>query len=238
MKKLFLLLIIVVIFMSSNLFAQNMKVSLAQMPVYAESMEKGVLVDLVKAIASESGKKIDYTVVPFPRSIDNVVGKKANFHMPLIALPNVDKTTMKYDYSTETIFHVNFVLYTKKGSKVAIDNLANLKIETELAHLPYFDFKITGSTDIVGSLKKVNGGRIDGFIFADGACDPIIKGNSLTNIKRELYKVFDVKAVLPKGETGGPTDKFLSDIITKMRTNGSYDKIMSVLDMPYNNWQP
>jgi len=58
------------------------------------------------------------------------------------------------------------------------------------------------------------------------------------NLKRELYKVFGIKAVLRKDETGGPTDKFLSDIITKMRTNGSYDKIMSVLYMPYNNWQP
>ncbi len=236
MKRLFCTIFI--LFFAMSVHAQDYKASLAKMPVYAESTEKGILVDFVKAIATESGKKIDLVVEPFARSVYNVTSKKADFHMPLIAIPDIDMSTLDYDYSTETIFHVNFVLYTKKGSNISIDDLPNSKVETDMAHIPYFTFPIKGSSSLESSLKKVNAGRIDAFIFADFACDPIVKKNKFPNIKRELFKVYDVKIVLPKSGQGGKTDKFLSQVIAKLKVNGTYDKIMSVIDVEYDNWQP
>jgi len=236
MKRFYLVLLILAAPVFAN--AMDYTASLAKMPGYAESTEKGILVDFVKAISSESGEKIDLVVKPFARSINNVVTGKADFHMPLIAIPNVDTATLGYDYSTETIFHVNFVLYTKKGSDITIDKLKDSKVETDIAHLPYFDFPITGSPNVESSLKKVNAGRIDAFIFADFASDPLIKKNNFTNIKRDLFKVYDVKIVLPQGSKGGKTDKFLSDIIAKLKANGMYNKIIGPIDGPYDNWQP
>jgi len=147
-------------------------------------------------------------------------------------------STQDYDYSTETIFHVNFVLYTKKGSNISIDKLPGSKVETDIAHTPYFDFPIKGSSNLELSLKKLSTGRIDAFIFADFACDPLVKKNNFINIKRDLFKVYDVKIVLPQNGTGGKTDKFLSDTIARLRANGIYDKIMGALDAEYDNWQP
>ena len=61
----------------------------------------------------------------------------------------------------------------------------------------------------------MDAGRIDGFIFADTSADPIIKKEGLKNIHRELYDVFDVKIIIPKGEKGKATDAFLTETIEK-----------------------
>jgi len=217
---------------------QAYKATLANLPIYAETMENGILVDLVKAMAKESGNDIGIAVDPFARSINNVQVGKADFHMPLIAVPNIDQASLEYDYSTETIFHVNFVMYTKKGSHMTREKLATSKVETDIAHIPYFDFKIEGSANPEQSLKKVNAGRIDAFVFADFAMDPLIKKNNLTQIQRELYHIYEVKIILPKGGRGGATDTFLSETIGKLRSKGEYEKIMALALMPYDNWQP
>ncbi len=218
--------------------AADMKASLANMPVYAETADKGILVDLVKAMARTSGKDIEIQVVPFNKSMHDVMDGKADFHMPLIKPENVDEAKLDYANSKETIFHVNFVLYTNKNKPIDKSKLKDYRIETDLAHVKYFDFPVKGSTRIDSSLKKVDAGRIDGFIFADFASDPIIKKEGLKDIHRDLYKIFDVKIIVPKGEKGKVTDVFLTETIEKMRADGSFDKIMSPIDQPYDNWQP
>lgn len=226
------------LFMGAPASAKELKASLAQMPVYAESMDKGVLIDLVKLIEKESGVTIHREVVPFARSMDNVINRQVNFHMPLIMVPNADESKLPYDHSTETIFHVNFVLYTNKSKPLDSSKLASYKLETDRAHTQYFPFPIEPSTNLESSLKKLDAGRIDGFIFADFASDPIIKQTGLKNVHRALYKTFDVKIILPKGGRGGEVDKLLSSSIQSLRKKGDYDKLMSAIDKPYDDWQP
>lgn len=213
--------------------AADFKASLAQMPVYAESPTKGFLVDFVKAIAKTSKKSIDVQVVPFARSMKDVEDKKVDFHMPLIK--PLDMSKANFSLSTETIFHVNFVLYTNKSKPLDMNKLGAANIETDAAHTPYFPFGIKPSTDIEASLKKLDLGRIDGFIFADDASDPLIKANKLANINRQLYKRFEVKIILPKGSEGGATDKFLSETIKALRDSGEYAKIMGPIDHDFAN---
>ena len=217
--------------------ARDFKASIAQMPVYAESTDKGVLVDFVKAIADVSGSKVNIQVVPFNRSMNDVISRVVDFHLPLIKSTIQDESKLDYDYSTETIFHVNFTLYTNKSKPLDINKIKDYNLETDLAHVQYFGFPVAGSTSIEGSLKKVDAGRIDGFIFADNASDPVIKNLDLKNIHRQLYQVFDVKIILPKGEHGKETDKFLSDAIKKLRDNGKYDAIMGGIDRKFEDWQ-
>jgi polar amino acid transport system substrate-binding protein len=212
--------------------AADMKATLAKMPTV------GIFVELVKTMAKTSGKDIEIQVVPFNKSMHDLVDGKADFHIPLIKADNIEEAKLDFANSTETIFHVNFVLYTNKNKPIDKNKLKDYKIETDLAHVPYFDFPIKGSTRVDSSLKKVDAGRIDGFIFADSASDPILKKEGMKNIHRELYKVFDVKIILPKGEKGKATDAFLTETIEKMRADGTFDKIMSPIDQPYNDWQP
>ncbi|MBT4286549.1 MAG: transporter substrate-binding domain-containing protein [Deltaproteobacteria bacterium] len=211
--------------------------SFAKMPVYAESVDKGILIDLVKAIARVEGVKIDRKVTAFARSMHNVKTGKADFHLPLIQLPGQNSAKLEYDHSSETIFHVNFVLYTNKKKNITLQNLEQFSIETDRAHTNYFDFKINASSCIECSLKKIAIDRIDGFIFADFASDPFVKKNKL-DLKRQLYHRFDVKIILPQGGNGGEVDQFLTSAIKKLRASGEYEKIMSKLDSPYDNWQP
>ncbi len=218
--------------------AKELKASIAEMPIYAENEHKGILVDLVKAISEVSAIPIEICVVPFKRSVFYVTSGKTDFHLPLIKNPETDENTMDYDYATETIFYVNFVLYSYKNMNIDINKIQLYKVETDLAHTDYFNFPITGSSRIESSLRKVNVARIDAFIFADNACDPLIKKNDLKNIRRQLYKAFEVKIVLPKGGRGKETDNILTSAIKKLRESGRYDEIMGQIDYPYNDWQP
>lgn len=214
------------------------KVSLAQMPVYAESKSKGVLVDLVKAIEKTNGNKISIKVMPFASSVYMAQKGKTDVHMPLIKNDILDESQLPFMYSTETIFQVNFVLYTKKGSDVTLDNLKSKKIETDRAHVAYFPFDIKPTNSIAKSLEKVHNGTIDGFIFADFATDPYLKSSGFKDIKRGLYKVFESKMVLPKTARGKEVNNVLSLAIGKLRQSGELEKIMHKIDLPYNNWQP
>jgi polar amino acid transport system substrate-binding protein len=211
--------------------------SFAKMPVYAESVDKGILIDLVKAIEKVKNVSIERIVTVFARSMHNVKTRKADFHLPLIQLPEQSVGQLDYDHSTETIFHVNFVLYSNKNKDINLKNLDQFFIETDRAHVDYFNFKINASSCIECSLKKVAIGRIDGFIFADFASDPVVKANQL-DVKRQLYRRFNVKIILPRGGNGGSVDHFLSSGISKLKASGEYDKIMSKLDSPYDDWQP
>ncbi len=237
LKKAVILLLALSLSFSFILSGKTMKASLAKMPGYAESVDKGVLVDLVKAIEKILGEKIERFVVPFARSMSNIIEGEVDFHMPLIKLPESKSKKLPYDYSTETIFHVNFVLYSNKKKLLDLNNLKNFKIETDRAHVNYFEFPITPSSGIENSLKKLSVGRIDGFIFADFATDPILKQLKFQNIKRELFKVYDVKIILSKGARDGDIDKKLTEAISKLRKSGEFDKIMSTIDKSFDNWQ-
>lgn len=221
-----------------QLNAEAYKTTLAQMPVYAESATKGVLVDFVKAMEKISDNTMSISVYPFSRSMNNVLKGNADFHIPLIKNDIIPEEKLPYSYSTETIFHVNFVLYTRKGSNVTPENLHLFNVETDRAHVDYFPFKSNPAGQIDLSLKKLHRGRIDAFVFSDAATDVVLKELGFNDIKRTLYKRFDVKIILPKNDHGKKIDQMLTSTIQKLRASGEFDKIMGPIDLPYDNWQP
>lgn len=221
-----------------SLFSGEYKASLARMPVYALSPDEGVLVDFVKAMAQVTNNTISIKVQPFASSVYMAQKGRVDFHMPLIKNEIKKDEDLPFTYATDTMFHVNFVVYSNKNSGVTLENIATKKVETDRAHVEYFPFKITPSNSIVKSLKKVNDGTIDAFVFADFATDPNVKALSLNNIKRDLYKTFDSKIVLPKNERGKDVDKMLSVAIAALKKNGKFQELMGPIDLAYNNWQP
>lgn len=233
-----LILIFCVLITVTPVIAMDLTVSIAKMPVISESPEKGILIDFVKAMAKAEGINIKIKVEPFARSLDSLKKGKVDFQLPFSEMPPEKAKEMSIAFSTETIFHVNFILYSNIGQKVTLGNLSKLKIETDRAHLNYFDFPVIGSSCIPCSLKKVDKGRIDGYIFADAPSDPVVKSLKLSKIRRQLFKVFNVKMTISPGKRGKEVDKILSSAIAKIRANGMLAKTVGKLEHPYNNWQP
>lgn len=224
----------------SGAASDTLKVSVAYMPALAESPDKGLVIDMVKALQKVAGRPFDIVVQPFARSIGDVVASKADAHVPLLQVPGSSASTDKFDYASEVLYPVNFVLYTKQGSAVTPQTMKSARIETDMGHKGYFDFPTTGSSDLLLSLKKVLLGRADGVVFADTVIDPMIRSQGLTGLKRAMYKVFDVKFVLPKGGHGGATDKLLSAAIRKLKTSGEWARLTQQVGLgrPYDDWQP
>ncbi|HEU4777470.1 MAG TPA: transporter substrate-binding domain-containing protein [Telluria sp.] len=218
--------------------AQPIVASLARMPVHAPSKSEGIQVKLVQALAKASGTAITYDIYPFARSVTNVESGLADFHIPLIRNTVVSENDLKFFYSRETIFHVNFVLYTRKGSGVTLDNLANHVIASDRAHVDYFPFHVIPSNNIELSLKMLSMGRIDGYIFADSAADPVLKALELSNIQRSFYQRFEVKIIYPRTERGYQVAAILSKALEKLKASGELAEIEGPVDLPYNNWQP
>lgn len=223
---------------SSSHAAQSITASLAQMPVHAPNAAEGVQVALVKAIARAANADIAYGVFPFARSISNVVSGHADLHIPFIWSNAIPDSRIKFIYSKETIFHVNFVLYTRKGSGVTTSNLAQHVIATDRAHVGFFPFPILDSGSIASSLKMLSIGRIDGYIFADTSTDPILRSLRLTNIQRSLYQRFDVKIIYPRSERGRQVAEIVSRALEKLKASGELAQIEKPVDHPYDNWQP
>ena len=238
MKSITFKLVGIVILLSSMINAIEINGTLAKMPVYAESVDKGVLVDLVKAVGEVSNNQIDIKVLPFSASLNLVIFNKKDFHMPLIKNDVLNPDELKYYYSTDTIFHVNFVIYSKKDKDINALNISNFKVETDRAHIEYFPFEVIASNSIEKSLQKVNSGEIDAFIFADFATDPYLKQMDNKNIKREFYKKFESKIIFPKNEKGKQLDAIFIDALAKLRNSGKLQQIVAPIDTAFDNWQP
>ena len=236
-KKHLIIVTVMFIFVALNLKAKTLRASLAHMPIHAVSNSEGIQVELVKAISDASGYKIEIDVFPFARSMDNVIKNRADFHIPLIKNDVIPVENLPYAYSTNTIFQVNFVLYTRKDSDVNNENLANYIVESDRAHINYFPFKTIPSDSIKQSLKRLHLGMTDAYIFADSSTDPLLKQLGYNNIKRSLYKVFDVKIIIPKGDKGKLIDSILINAIDKLEDNGQLQAIEGSVNLPYNNWQ-
>jgi polar amino acid transport system substrate-binding protein len=240
MKKAFLFFILFVFLFNFNVKAQDLKVSLPNLPPLVENKEKGILVKLINEMQKEykAGKIEIIGVYPFARSINNVVENIADFHMPILENPNTPKEKLAFMLSTETIFNVIFCLYTNKDNKeINPSNAFKFNIETMPAHREYFNN--VNEVEIPNGLQKVNAGRIDGYICAMVEGDSALKQLNLTKIKRWEFKKFKVKIVLQKNKNGEKTDKILTDLIKKMKASGVYQKIMAdILDQKFVDWQP
>jgi polar amino acid transport system substrate-binding protein len=233
-NKLFLFLIL----STSFCFAEQYKVSLALLPLSAESLEKGTTVDLSKLLAEVTGNKIEISLAPFPRSINSAISGESDFHIPLIKNPYVDQNKLSFNYSTAELYTVNFVLYTRKDKYIDINHLEKYAIYTDRAHVDYFNFKINPITHSKSALEMIDLGRIDGYIFADVEVDPILKKLNLKSIKRQLYKTYGVHAVLPKNEKSVQIDTMISKGMKIIRENGQWNIILGKYYTNYVDWQP
>jgi polar amino acid transport system substrate-binding protein len=239
-----LLLAGVLVFASAvGLSSQNLNVVVPQVSPQAIDVYKSI----TQAIVETAGKTATMQVVPFARAIYMMETKQADIECSNVQIPDQKKwAALKYDYSTSALVNVAFVLYTNKSKPLSVADLKSgkakgYKLETDAAHTDHFPFAVAPSTNTEGSLKKVDAGDIDGFIFAQSATDGVLKRLALKNIHRELYDTFNAVFLLQKGARGGPIDAMITDGIAKLKANGKFQTIMGAYAQSaskYVEWQP
>jgi len=219
-------------FMALSVFAKDYTLSVAKLPLYSESPTKGILIDVLRAMDKEykDGKFI-IKVFPFERSIKNVISGAADFHFPTIGPTIWGKENDRYEKklnkmglrrSTSSLTKTHFALYSNRD-KPPLDTkkLASYKIETDLGHTTFLHQGIQGTTCLPCSVKKLSAGRIDGLIFAAREIDFFIKQAGISNIRRQNFRIFGSKFILPLGKKGDEIDHLLSGLIIKMIKDGS-----------------
>jgi len=239
-KLLIILLIGLLTVTGFTVNAKDYKASVYQLPT------SDTYVALLKAVAEATNNTITIEVVPAARGLYLVENNQSDFSLPATISNDPKKIAiLKFDYSSAMLYKTTFVLYTNKTKKVDIANLKSgnsnkYKIETTASLAELFEFETLPSTNIEGSLKKVDNGTIDGFIYSQTSGDKTLKELGLKNIKRELYSKNDLSFAINKGKKGGDADKMLIDGIAKLKANGKFEQIMGALikSAEYNDWQP
>ena len=185
-------------------FAGTIRISVAEFP---DAVSTPALIAALKiAAAKVPGATAEIKTALFARSMAAMMDGSADLHIPMLRPPS--DAGVPWTASAATMYHVPFVLYTNADKPLDRANLAKYKIETEVAHVGYFDFPVVPSAGIDSSLQKVAAGRIDGYVFAGNITDPILQKLGLTNIRRAFYKTFDATAVMLKENRSGPADQF------------------------------
>lgn len=224
----------------SNEEVPDLIVSLPFLPGLAESKEKGLLVDFVRAMDDiYEGNIFILGVFPFKRSINNILVGKADFHMPGLSVSAEKAEQLKYISSEETLFVVTFALYTQKGVDLDLNNLDLYKIEIDKGLLDFFPKHFIPSFSIKQSIKKLCANRIDGFIFAAKETDEVIDNLSLTSkISSCMYQKYEVKILFPTGNRGKKVESIISSLVKKLKENNKQKEILGPILAYYENWHP
>jgi polar amino acid transport system substrate-binding protein len=227
-------------------YAKDLEASLAYLPTLIESRDKGLFVDLVKAIDEVyTDGSIHIKVYPFFRSVNNVTQGEADFHLPMVRNPILDENKNPYNYASEPMGKVVFVIYSHKDNPITNEmilqgkSLANFpyKIETGRGLEDCFDFPMITSSAIDHSMKKIATRRIDGFIWAQEEADYVLKELKIDTIHRAFYWAFDDVIVIPKGHKGEQIDQILSHAIRTLKSTGRWQVLHEKIHQPYLEWQ-
>lgn len=228
---------------AAGVHAQSLSVVVPQLaPLSTETYK-----NMVMAIAEAGGKTVEVQVVPFARAVYAMETGQADIESAIIQLPDQKKwAALKYDYASTEMCKTVFVLYTNKAKPITVaelksGNAKRYRLETDAAHVDHFPFPIEASTSVDASLKKVDSGVIDGFVFGQGSSDTALRRLGLKNLVRQYYDTFSLVFLLKKGARGGPIDAMITNGIAKTKASGKYQEIMGpylAIAGKFIDWQP
>ncbi|WP_156510453.1 hypothetical protein [Labrenzia sp. OB1] len=196
------------------------RVSFGETPGLTEPGKKSTLIEFIENMTVGAGIDLQYQVVPFKRSLISVSAGHADMHVPLLQSDDnllIDENLM---YSEASFFEVPFNVYMEADSEISGSDIwsGGELIETDAAHTHFFPFSVTGSHCMECSLRKLVRGRIDAYIYAEVTTERTIKKLDFGHkIRREFYKTFPVKAVLPRNECGEELNRKLNSLVPAAR---------------------
>ncbi|MGA3117101.1 MAG: ABC transporter substrate-binding protein [Syntrophobacteraceae bacterium] len=236
-----------VLIMTSPAIAKDLTASVALLPNISESPEKGVFIDLIKAMNEVyPDGKFKIEVFPFGRSIDNVVTGKADFHIPMLRNPNIPEEKLPFRYASVPMGKVYFVIYSHKDNPITREMIEKAmsqkpfpyKISMMRGLENFAGFPVEAETSIDQMIEKVGKKRIDAFIHAQEESDYVLNQLKLKDIHREFYTSFDDVVLVQKGEKGDEADKIISVSLKTLASSGRLDELHSKIHVPYRDWQP
>jgi len=239
-----LLLSAISIFCHPTAQARDLTASVAFIPLHSEQGRDGAphggFIELIRAMDNiYIDGNITIEQYPFKRSINNVLNRSADFHIPLVKLDHIPEESLPFAYASKPITKVSFVLYTRTGqSSSVLQNPRNHSIETQRGHEHFFPFPVSGTDSVRQGIRKVLSGRSDGFIMEQEAVDDHIRKNKFKTIERALYATWDSCFVIAKEEKGKQLDGILSELLQALEDSGQLKQITDTIHQPYLDWQP
>lgn len=228
--------------------SNDLTASLPILPGLVESPEKGYYVDLVKAIDGlYTDGNIKIVANPIARAQQLVAANEADFYLPKVITKYTDTSKMPYHVITKPIGHSAFVLYSNVNKKLTKEDLDKAmdkggefqyKLESTPGLKESFKYPYSVSNSVEESIKKVDSGRIDGFIWAQEDVDSYLNSAKVKSIYRSHFYDFDDVIVLAKNDKSEKIDKALTECIEKLESLGKLSDIYSNIHVPYKEWQP
>ncbi|OZG72315.1 hypothetical protein BTA51_16405 [Hahella sp. CCB-MM4] len=210
---------------TSEVQAQKLVASIAELPGLAERNQSGILTEFVKQL-NEQDEECDITfiIAPFKRSIMDVSSGWADFQLPMLNTDDIGFDNVRL--SRFKIDEVRFALYTREDSTLTVNDLqknqlpGSIKIATDSAHTKVFPFPVEESSCLTCIVKRLHAGWIDGVLFAEKEIDSIIRELKITGIKKQHFRTYDGHIVLPKGKKGDKIEARLEKLIRKLSDRG------------------
>jgi hypothetical protein len=201
-------------------------------------------VDLVKAIAEDRKVTIDITVVPSARASFLVTNAQVDFIVPTGHRLSPAKVSRNIDY-VAPLFPMAFVLYTNKNKPVDVADLKSgnrkgARIEVNISTTAAFGFTARPSESVEASLRRVDAGVIDGFIFSQATGDAALRKLGLSHIQRTLYANIPMFFGASRGPKSQEVERLLAEGMTSLRKSGKFDSILGNLarSARWDDWQP
>ncbi|MBK1619410.1 hypothetical protein CKO42_13360 [Lamprobacter modestohalophilus] len=223
--------------------ARDYRLNVGQLPLYAETKDRGILIDVIKAMDEEyQAGRLIIEVYPFERSIHNVAQGLADLHFPIVGSADWGPEAGPYEEqlrarglrrSTCSLTKSHFALYRHRDRPpLDLTRLDDYRIETDAGHRSFFEIPIQGTTCLPCSVEKLSAKRIDGLVFASREIDLMIREAGLTNIARQNFRIFGSKFILPNTAEGAQTDAMLCEVIGRMIRKGSLARVAR----PYSSY--
>jgi hypothetical protein len=221
--------------------AQDRIASIGESPFSAESGasgDRGMLVDLVRALDRATNSSTKIVLRPFARSLKETSEGLADFHIPFIQ--NDDSPAPEgLAYVKEVDFgEVPFVIYSRKDARFDARTIAKAKsVETEPGHESFFPFPVNVTYCVPCSLDKVLLGRSDALIVPADVVDPLLREPKYKAIHRAFFKAYPVRALVPVKADSAATRRYLIEGATRLKETGEMWRITHH-NVPYSDWQP
>lgn len=214
------------------------------LPGLVEPDGGGPMMRLVREVwQTQAGMPLQLEALPLERVIYNVQNGLADFGFPDIRLPDSRTPDRGYEWSTQAMGRVSFVLYSHQHRPVTralLDRLREQRpfpLDIEAPDLD-FGFPIRRFTSFTSALAKVGAGRLDALLWAQEEADSELRRLALPGIRRELYASLDDVLMLTPGERGRQVDQWWSQRALAAQQSGRLAQLYQSVHLPFDPWQP
>ena len=217
---------------AASSFAKDVDIGTFPIPLMVESPDKGVFVELTQAIAKASGQKVNISVNPPKRTVEQFSRKEIDCFFPALDVMLPGKAAK----SGNIYVKQDFAFYQKGKKLTKLDEMKGKNVGITLGY-PYAkevtenkDIVLSSANDDITSMKKLGLGRIDVFIVEEKSGLKALAESGQANIEYDKTTPLskqDVYYACQDTPEGRATADKISAALKQMQSDGSFGAIMS-----------